>query len=687
MIFLLLFSCLFGSFSYSQDDLKQKLQSEKIEQKPCSFDSIHFKQVMRSVQKDYDLTLSNQRLSDTVRSATNYYDYRFKTRSQYKLVYKDAVYIGSVKYNDNAKKSISYDASLEKINYIMACTVYFIDNNWVILDANRISPPTRPSGVYSSFGEKREITIEPPTAPIDTRQYSLLIYEKESLEVENMPDGFSLYLTPPYTAYGPWYDQDISFTVPKEIKPYVKQYDLEKTPIKNYVLLEKTTDDLAIYFFGLKETSFEKELPGSYTLDNGTFPYIGFSTFESWPSVNKYLDDIYEPIIRAGEKDITGELELIAKENSIDKGQITPEQIYYHVVKLYRYVSDHQGSGAYVPNPVSVTIKNKSGDCKDLAILAITLLRAAGYNSFPVILRTNSGYNYDLDIPGMVFDHMIARYIDKDGKDHFLDLTTQGSVSFGMLPEMDLDRNYISYTDVKSSGATVFKGRTPDSNLSSTDIRYEYNISEDKKEEKLSCLISVKSEYCGEDAYSFYNNYSGTPLDRRADYVKDCLSSKDAPCNMEEYAILEFTPDHISLSAKLNQDDAIILYNNDTIEITPSVISVWDLSNLDKNQHRCLACKYSDQNMTGPYERSIIYNIPQDFQIEYIPEPFEYHSPYLDLLVKFEKINDGKQIKLSRSVIYNEHIIPADKFLEEQKHMRAIYNYKNKRELVLRKKS
>ena len=79
-----------------------------------------------------------------------------------------------------------------------------------------------------------------------------------------------------------------------------------------------------------------KKKPKHYTMDNGAFPYVGFSTFENWGSVNKYLYDGYKPIISEGEKDVAMELELIAKENNVDKDKITPEQIYYHFLTFGR---------------------------------------------------------------------------------------------------------------------------------------------------------------------------------------------------------------------------------------------------------------------------------------------------------------------------------------------------------------
>ena len=211
MILLLLVSFLFGSVSYSQDS---QSNAEKVLQKPCSLDSAAFKEVMSAVQEDYDLTLSDKRIKSTARVAARYDDYTFTTRSQYTDIHKSVVYIGGALYRSAAKSTIPYDTSIEKINYIMACTVYLSGTQWVILDAIRISPPTRPTGVYSSFSETREITVEPPTAPTDTQQYSILIYEKSSLEVKGMPDGYSMHAQPEYPSLNPWYNFRTSFTVP-----------------------------------------------------------------------------------------------------------------------------------------------------------------------------------------------------------------------------------------------------------------------------------------------------------------------------------------------------------------------------------------------------------------------------------------------------------------------------------------
>ncbi len=670
-ILTLFVSCLLGSALYAQ----------KIAQKPCDFESPEFREVMTLVQEDYKSTLSGQRIADSARYVVDYSDYVFTDRSKFIVTYKKAKYMGGVKYRHVAKNLISYDASRYEINYIMACTVYNNEGKWIILDADRISVPTRPSGIYSTFSEEREITIEPPTTSTDIKQYSILIYEQKSLNVENMFDGFSLYLASSIIFNNsPSYNSRYSFVLPKEIRPYIKQYDLEKSTIKNYVLSQETIGDFTTYIFSLDETNTQLNEPSSYTLDNRTFPYIGFSTFDSWDSINKYIKDAYESVLTKGDQAVITELELIAKENNIDKNEVTPEQIYYYVVNFYRYVYDHTGNGAYIPNPPKVTIKNKSGDCKDLSVLTTALLRAAGYEAVPILIRTSSMLNYDLDIPSTNFNHMIVKLIDKNGKDIFLDMTTEGSSGFGMLPVGDLDRNYITYTDL-----SIFKGRTPFSNPSSTDNCYIFQISECENEEKLNYIISTKKELCGMEAYLFYHNYTMLTDDKKEGYIKEIVSPNNDFCDMKEYSIQELSPEYVRIEARLNQEDSLIMYNNDMIVIRPNILAE-DLSGIDKKSKRLLAFNYSDNDYCGPYEASFVYVVPENFEIEYMPEPFEYHSPYLDLFVKFEKIDDGKLVKFSRKSIYKEHIIPADKVLEEQEKMQELYNYRYKKALILRKK-
>ncbi|MCM8796358.1 MAG: transglutaminase family protein, partial [Candidatus Omnitrophica bacterium] len=93
------------------------------------------------------------------------------------------------------------------------------------------------------------------------------------------------------------------------------------------------------------------------------------------------------------------------------------------------------------PHNVQDIFRNKYGDCKDQALLLVTMLRTAGIKAYPVLVSTKGHYGLYKDFPMMMFNHAIAATI-LDGKTVFMDPTAE-TCSFGDLPTPDHDREVL----------------------------------------------------------------------------------------------------------------------------------------------------------------------------------------------------------------------------------------------------
>ena len=78
-------------------------------------------------------------------------------------------------------------------------------------------------------------------------------------------------------------------------------------------------------------------------------------------------------------------------------------------MRPFRYSSLNIGDGGSVPHTPGETVARKYGDCKDLSILIISLLRASGWEAWPVLLRV-SGEDLPAAVPTLVgFDHVLVK--------------------------------------------------------------------------------------------------------------------------------------------------------------------------------------------------------------------------------------------------------------------------------------
>jgi transglutaminase-like putative cysteine protease len=120
-----------------------------------------------------------------------------------------------------------------------------------------------------------------------------------------------------------------------------------------------------------------------------------------------------------------------------------------------RYVSVVLSDGGWMPHEPRSVIQNKYGDCKDMALLTIAMLRELGIKAYPALLRTKMGGEVDRDLLVPRFDHMIVR-VEGSDTTYWVD-PTAGPCPLGYLPYADRGVDAFVITDKGSSWI-----RTPD---------------------------------------------------------------------------------------------------------------------------------------------------------------------------------------------------------------------------------
>ena len=150
-------------------------------------------------------------------------------------------------------------------------------------------------------------------------------------------------------------------------------------------------------------------------------PLLVVSTYDTWEEIAAWYADLAEDRYQTSS-------ELLAKVEELTSGIQTPSQkisaIYDFVARDVRYVALEFGLGGYQPHPATEVFANRYGDCKDQTTLLITMLRAAGFEAYPVLLLVGDGLDADFDLlptPHM-FNHVIAA-VRQGGDWLFLDPT------------------------------------------------------------------------------------------------------------------------------------------------------------------------------------------------------------------------------------------------------------------------
>ncbi|MBN1533069.1 MAG: DUF3857 domain-containing protein [Spirochaetes bacterium] len=154
----------------------------------------------------------------------------------------------------------------------------------------------------------------------------------------------------------------------------------------------------------------------------------------SWQQISQwYISLMRDRIVMSAE--MTGAL------NGILAGTATPEEriraIYDHVTREVRYVGLEFGLGGIQPRGTDITYHSRMGDCKDIALVLVAMLRAAGFEAYLALVRTRNDGIADTAIPSLEeFNHALC-YVNFAGG-IFLD-GTANDCGIRELPTEDRD--------------------------------------------------------------------------------------------------------------------------------------------------------------------------------------------------------------------------------------------------------
>ncbi|MDO9465191.1 MAG: DUF3857 domain-containing protein [bacterium] len=297
---------------------------------------------------------------------------------------------------------------------------------------------------------------------------------------------------------------------PKRRKFYFYSPKLHIIPRKIY---DKHADTISYIWEKRNIGKIDKEL--SMPPYQEITPYLLISTFKDWTDMARWYADLTRDQMESSPeiKKIVASL-TENKNTEIDK----IEAIYNYVVKKIRYVALEFGIHGYKPYKACQVFSRKFGDCKDKALLIMTMLKEAGIPSEIVLVRTRSLGRFDFSQASLgLFNHAICHIRLKGGKELWLDGTAEYS-SINEIPWMDqgarvfvvdlkrrkgilseipvsagIHNNRISDKNVllKNDGSAYIGGTEIVSGAFCSGIRYFFQIPSKQKEEFEKLLNTV----------------------------------------------------------------------------------------------------------------------------------------------------------------------------------------------------
>ena len=178
-------------------------------------------------------------------------------------------------------------------------------------------------------------------------------------------------------------------------------------------------DGLRDYRWSMRDTpvlTVEEGAPDWYT------PYaeVEWSAFADWAAVSRWAQPLYRTPARLGPA-LEAEVARIARTQATPTGRMLA--VLRFVQHEVRYLGVETGRNTHAPNPPDQVFARRFGDCKDKALLMLSMLARLGVEAHPALVNTRARRGIGDRLPNpAAFDHVIVN-ARADGKAYWLDPT------------------------------------------------------------------------------------------------------------------------------------------------------------------------------------------------------------------------------------------------------------------------
>ena len=341
-----------------------------------------------------------------------------------------------------------------------------------------------------------------------------------------------------FDKFYPVVNERYSLIMPNDTKVYYRGQNMDSEPAVKKVIGNNT-----LYIWQMHNIQAVKYEAGMPPLDEvGMTLY--FSTISDWNYIARWYLNLTnsKTIVNYEIKDKVAEI-LKGNENSSEKEKV--KLIYEYIIKNITYSSVPFRQSAFIPQKARDVLVTKIGDCKDMATLFLTMLKAIDIKAEYVLVNTrNEGANTNA-LPGIYFNHVIAR-VKIDGNPMLFDLTAR-DYPFGTLPEGDINSFALVVRPDESKPFYIDKNNSRERTI----IRNSYVVVKDDN----SVELTVDTKRTG-SATAFVRGLYGN-ADEKEQITKLTENLAD---NFNNYKVTSFKCDNLdALTNELNYKYALTI--------------------------------------------------------------------------------------------------------------------------------
>ncbi|OGX15084.1 MAG: hypothetical protein A2166_06625 [Omnitrophica WOR_2 bacterium RBG_13_41_10] len=550
--------------------------------------------------------------------------------------------------NERGKESFSetqieYDSTYEKVELEYARTIK-PDGTVVEVGSRHIRDVSK----YLNFPLYSNVRVYiisfPEIVEGASIEYKLKVYRNQLINKKEFVEAYSVQAAEP-VIYA-----NFVIECPKEKTVYFKTlnegYNNFQAQLKPDI---QTKDGRVIYtwkFKNIPQIIPEANMPPGVEVN----PAILISSFSQWKDIYNWWWSLAKDKIKA---DAAIKDKVIQLTRGLTTEEAKARAIYNFCAQKIRYVAVEYGQAGYEPHSAASIFTNKYGDCKDQAILLVTMLKEAGLTAYPVLIPTKEAYNLNPDFPAVLFNHCIAG-ISLNNKIIFLD-PTASTCPFGDLPASDQGREVLLFKE-DNFAIQEIPLYPADSNL----IRQYIQIGL-KPDESISASRTVSSLGAYNQAQRYWLLYTQPELIEQT--LKEKIQDISIGSKLDNYNIKNLNDLNMPVELTYQFWGPEYFTSAGNLRILPQLASL-DASLVAKDKRSYPI----DFDILDTKEAIFQIDMPRNFMIKYMPDNIKEDSPWLDFSVEYKK-ESGKiyfkqKAQLKRAVVLEDEYAAFKNFYE-----------------------
>ena len=336
--------------------------------------------------------------------------------------------------------------------------------------------------------------------------------------------------------------------------------------------------------------------------------------------------------------------------------------IYEYITNDIRYISVPFLQSGHVPQKASKTILTRQGDCKDVSSLFVAMCEVRDIDANLVLINTRDRDRASLSIPGIGFNHCIARTV-LDDTEYFVELTDE-NLPFGT-GDWSLNNSFALTIPRKGERFNGQAGLIDPSSRGINRIIRDVNV--ELRDGNL--IATAENKLVNHSAVAIRQIYE---LDTQEDRKKSLLQSMNGRYPRMEILDLKFEDDLYGMHPELNYTYS---FKADGVAQRIAGMELYEIKLSDvQEMPQYLALPERSQPIdlwptlaAEEFVQTVNISFPGGKALLELPEDISISNPFIDYELTYSKTGETG-VRLSRRLLVKNDIVPVadyDRFRED----------------------